>query len=120
MDPFIGSEAIASGALTRGQLRWNYVALYPNVYVPKGQATTFATNTHAAWLWSERRGIVAGRAAASLYGVRGIDDSTPIELVANHSRRRRGAIVRSERIDDDDCPGMKPCSTWTSSPGRLT
>jgi hypothetical protein len=32
---FIGSAALASGGLTRGRLRWNYRAIFPDVYVPK-------------------------------------------------------------------------------------
>ena len=102
VDPFIGTEAVASGELTRGQLRWNYVAVHPNVNLAKDQERTLLTNAHAAWLWTGRSGIVAGRAAAGLHGVGGIADATPIELIAGHSRRRRGIVVRSERIDDDE------------------
>jgi hypothetical protein len=102
MDPFIGSEAVASGALTPGQLRWNYVAVHPNVYLAKDQDRTLLTNTRAAWLWTGRKGIVAGRAAAGLHGAPTVDDSIPVELIAGHSRRRRGIVVRSERIEDDE------------------
>ena len=34
-DVFIGSAALASGRLTRGQLRWNYRPLFPDVYLSK-------------------------------------------------------------------------------------
>ena len=102
MDPFIGTEALASGALTRGQLRWNYRAVLPNVYLPKNQKPTLETNAMAAWLWTRRTGIIAGCAAAGLHGVRRIDDSTPIELIARHNGRQRGVVVREERIDDDE------------------
>jgi hypothetical protein len=30
---FVGSEALRRGALTRSRLRWNYNAIYPDVYV---------------------------------------------------------------------------------------
>ena len=33
--PIVGSVAVASGALTRGQLRWNYRPIFPDVYIPK-------------------------------------------------------------------------------------
>jgi hypothetical protein len=102
MDPFIGSEAVAGGVLTRGQLRWNYTAVHPNVYVAKGQGRTLESDALAAWLWSGRRGIVAGRAAAGLYGVLSVGESSPVELIADHSRRRPGVIVRRERIGDDE------------------
>lgn len=105
MNVFLGSQAITSGALTRGQLRWNYVAVHPDVYVAKDQKRALLTNAYAAWLWTGRSGIVAGRAAAGLHGVCSIDRATPVELIAGHSRRRQGVIgviVRSERIDGDE------------------
>lgn len=68
--PFRGSDAIASGLLSRGQLRWNYTALHPDVYVAKGIERTLAVNTHAAALWVPGS-IVAGRAAAGVHGVSG-------------------------------------------------
>jgi hypothetical protein len=113
MDPFIGSEAIASGALTRGQLRWNYTALYPNVYVAKDTARSISTNAHAAWLWTGGTGIVAGQAAAALLGVRWIDDLTPIELITNHGRKHPGLIIREERIEDDEVQARGPLSVTT-------
>ncbi len=102
MWPFVGTEAIADGVITRGQLRWNYTATYPNVYVPNDARRTMYGNAFAAWLWTRRTGIVAGRAAAALYGVDWIDVNTPIELIAKKGRPRPGVIVREERIADDE------------------
>jgi hypothetical protein len=106
MEPFIGTEAIAAGALTRGQLRWNYTAIHPNVYVAKDARRFLHTYATAAWLWTGRTGIVAGRAAAGLYGVRGIEPAVPsevpIEMIGTHRRTRPGVIIRDERIDDSE------------------
>jgi hypothetical protein len=113
VEPIIGTEAIASGALTRGQLRWNYLAAHPNVYLPKGQKRTLLTDAQAAWLWTGRRGIVAGRAAAGLHGVHGIGDSIPIDLIAQHTRKRPGIVVREERIDDDEVQTLGPLPMTT-------
>ncbi|WP_029114457.1 hypothetical protein [Mycobacterium sp. URHB0044] len=113
MDPFVGSEAIASGALTRGQLRWNYTALYPNVYVANDAARSISTNAHAASLWSGGTGIIAGKAAAALHGVRWIDESTPIELITSHGRQHPGLIVRQERIEDDEVQARGPLRVTT-------
>ncbi|AFP41740.1 type IV toxin-antitoxin system AbiEi family antitoxin [Mycolicibacterium smegmatis] len=99
MYPFIGTEAIAAGELTRGQLRWNYTAIHPNVYVAKDVRRFLSTYASAAWLWTGRTGIIAGEAAAGLYGVRGIDPETPIEMIGRRRRERRGVIIREERID---------------------
>lgn len=99
MYTFIGTEAIAAGELTRGQLRWNYTAIHPNVYVPKDVRRHLDTYASAAWLWTGRTGIIAGQAAAGLYGVDGIDPETPIEVIGKNRRERRGVIIRNERID---------------------
>jgi hypothetical protein len=113
MWPIIGTEAIASGALTRGQLRWNYTALHPNVYVDKNYERTVTTNAYAAWLWTRRTGIIAGRAAAAVHGVQLVDDSTPIELIADHGRQRRGIVIREERIADDEIQTVGPFRVTT-------
>ncbi len=98
---FIGSEALRSGRLTRGQLRWNYTAVHPNVYIPRGTRRTLAVNTRAAALWVPN-GVVTGRAAAALHGARYVGDDTPIELIGRSRRAQPGVIVRSDRIARDE------------------
>ncbi|AKN18530.1 hypothetical protein B586_06545 [Mycobacterium haemophilum DSM 44634] len=102
---FLGSEAIARGALTRGQLRWNYRKIHHDVYLPKDTVRSLRDNIHAAWLWSGRRAIVAGRAAAALHGAKWVDDFTPVELVGPFHHPPPGIIVRRERISDEDVVG---------------
>ena len=70
----VGSEAVASGVVTRGKLRWNYRAIFPDVYVPCTAQLTLRDRTIAAWLWSGRRAVIAGRAAAALHGARWVDE----------------------------------------------
>jgi hypothetical protein len=101
-DPFIGTEAIRAGRLTRGQLRWNHTAIHPGVYLPHETERTLQQNTVAAWLWTGRKGVIAGRAAAALHRAKWIDPSTPIEMIAEHTRRRNGVIVHEERIAPDE------------------
>ena len=102
MWPIVGSEALATGLLTRSALRWNYTAVHPNVYLPKGARRDLYTNTVAAWLWTDRKGVIAGRAAAALHGVDWIDDTAPIELIAKHRRRQPGIVIRDERLSGDE------------------
>ncbi|HTI76690.1 MAG TPA: hypothetical protein VL634_16950 [Mycobacterium sp.] len=99
---FVGTEAIDDGRLTRGQLRWNFTAVHPGVYLANEVERTLSLNAVAAWLWTGRRGVIAGRAAAALHGAKWVDASTPIELIAEHTRRRDGVIVREERIGADE------------------
>ena len=106
---FLGTEALRTGSLTRGRLRWRYTALYPDVYVPIAITPSLRQRTIGAWLWSGRRGIIAGRAAAALHGAQWIDAATPIELISPATRPPRGIITRAELIGDDEvvsCYGM--------------
>src|SRR5690349_3174531 len=112
-EAFVGAEAIDLGRLTRGQLRWNYTAVHPGVYVLNGIERTLFLNTVAAWLWTGRKGVSAGRAAAALHGARWVDATTPIEVIAEHTRTRRGVIVREEKIGADEitCIAELPVTT---------
>ncbi len=76
--------------------------MHPGVYVPKGAERTLHLNTVAAWLWTDRKGVLAGRAAAALHGAKWVDASTPIEVITEHTRRRKGVIVHEERMLADE------------------
>jgi len=100
--PFLGPEALQAGSLTRGQLRWRYAAAHPRVYLPKGVPQRLSSRIVAAWLWSDRRAVIAGRAAAYLHGARWVDDAVPIELITRHGRKRPGVVVREEKLGADE------------------
>lgn len=99
---FLGTEAIARGELTRGQLRWNYQRIHRNVYLQKHTPISLWNNIIGAWLWSGRRGIVAGRAAAALHGAKWVDKVTPIEIIGPFNHPPPGVIVRRERISANE------------------
>ncbi|AQA01836.1 hypothetical protein BVC93_04585 [Mycobacterium sp. MS1601] len=102
MEPVLGPESLAAGALTRGALRWNYSRVQPRVHRPKEVAATLAVRTLEAWLWSDRRAIIAGQAAAALHGAKWVTSTAPVELITEHTRKRAGIVVREERIADDE------------------
>lgn len=102
MHPIVGSEEVAAGRLTRAALRWNYTAVHPNVYVLKGATLSPYARIESAFLWTQRKGIVAGRAAAHMYGVHGALTSHDIEVIARHRRRMPGVTLHDERIGDDE------------------
>jgi hypothetical protein len=99
---FIASEAVRMGALTRGQLRWNYRPVYPDVHLPRDAELRLRERTLGAWLWSGRRGVVTGRAAAALHGALWVDDLVPIELIHANCHPPDGVITRRERIGVDE------------------
>jgi len=115
-EPFIGSEALASGALTRYQLRSRFVALHPDVYIAPGTALTAATRARAAWLWSRRRGIVAGHSAAALHGAKWVDDRAQAQLLYEHRRPPAGIRTWSDRLADDEI--ALTGGTPTTTPAR--
>lgn len=100
--PIVGSEAVASGALSRGQLRWKYRPIFPDVYLPKHSDRTLELTTIGAWLWSERRSTITGRAAAALHGAKWVDETAPIELLWRNNHAPPGIIARNERFAEDE------------------
>lgn len=101
-EPFIGSEALAGGAMSRHQLRTRYRAEHPGIYLPKHTPMSLEQRTVAAWLWSRRQAIIAGSAAAALHRTKWIDDDTPVELIHANPRAPRGVITRRDTVLDDE------------------
>lgn len=101
-DAFLACEKLANGSLTRGKLRWNYVAMFPGVYTSRGAVLNLRTRIAGAWLWSGRDAVIAGRAAAFLHGDMWVDASAPIELIAAKTRSPAGIVARNERIEDSE------------------
>lgn len=99
---FIGSEAIASGQLTEYELRRWYQPIYRDVYVARSIDPSLGDRTWAAWLWSKRRAVIAGLAAAALHGSRWVDVHEPIELIARSARSHEGLIVRNQTLAGDE------------------
>lgn len=105
--PFRGAEAIAAGRLNRHQLRTHFRALFPGVYLHRDVAATLYHRTVAAWLWSRRRGVVAGQAAAALLGVKFVDESADIELVCTNSSPPSGILTRKDVLNDDEITNIR-------------
>lgn len=101
-EPFIGSEAVAAGRLTRHQLRANFVAVHKDVYVPRGTRPNAIMRAKAAWLRSKRRGVLAGFSAAALHGARFIGPEVPAYVVDRYCRRVRGVVVWEDALSDDE------------------
>jgi hypothetical protein len=99
---FLGSEALARGELSRGRLRSAYRAIFPDVYQPAIAEPSLYGNTMAAWLWSKRRGVITGRAAAALHGAKWVDKNSPIEMIWSNNRPPPGIITRNDRFTYDE------------------
>jgi len=98
----VGSEAVRLGRLSPYQLRTVFRAIYPDVYLADYAAPSLRTRSIAAWLWSDRRGVLAGLAAAALHGSDWIDDDQPVELIWRNPHPPVGVITRNQRVEPDE------------------
>ncbi|KUH73165.1 hypothetical protein AU184_04860 [Mycolicibacterium novocastrense] len=98
--PFIGSDAVAAGHLTRAHLRSHYRPLYRGVYVPRGHQASLRERIVGVSLGSPSA-VIAGVAASAMHGAKWVGDDVPIEMIAA-VRRQRGLIVRDETLDEDE------------------
>lgn len=100
MGVFIGSEALAAGQVTRSELRRHHRRLFPDVYGPDNP--TLLDRARAAWLWSGRRGVIAGVAASGLLGARWVPEDSAIEMLWRNTHPPTGVIVRNETYARDE------------------
>jgi hypothetical protein len=101
-DPFLGSEAVASGRLSPYELRSRFVSMFPDVYLQTDAEVTAVTRAKAAWLWSRRQGVIAGQSAAALHGAKWVDARRPAEVLWPNRRPPTGIQAWSDRFADDE------------------
>ncbi|WP_197377085.1 hypothetical protein [Mycolicibacterium baixiangningiae] len=101
-DPFIGSEALACGVVSRHQLRTRYRAVFPDVYVSTVSPMSLRQRIAAAWLWSGRRATIAGLSAAALHGAKWIDADEVVDLIYDNPKPPRGIRTRRAILLDGE------------------
>ncbi|KUI05885.1 hypothetical protein [Mycobacterium sp. IS-3022] len=101
-EPFIGSEALASGRLSTYALRSRFARLFPDVYVEPDDEVTAITLAKAAYLWSRRAGVIAGQTAAAMHGAKWVDNRQPAELLWHNRRPAKGVRTWSDEYADDE------------------
>lgn len=101
-EPFVGSEAIANGDVVNSALRTRYTKLFRDVYVNAGVEPTPLVRARAGWLWSRRRGIIAGLSASALHGADWVCDTAPLEILHCNRNPLPGIQVRGDRLEDDE------------------
>lgn len=99
---FIGSEALRQGTVTPYQLRTHFRPIYPDVYLPHHVESSLRIRSEAAWLWSRRRGVLAGLAAAALHGSDWIDEDEPVELICDNQHCPAGISTSRQHLEDDE------------------
>lgn len=101
-EPFVGSEAVAAGDTSHSQLRRKYVRVFRDVYVDEGTEVTHAVRARAAWLWSGRRGTIAGFSAAALHGSEWVDAARPVDIIHDNRHPPAGLQVWGDRLASDE------------------
>jgi hypothetical protein len=115
-EPFIGSEAVAAGITTHSQLRSRYTRVFRDVYVLEGTELTPTLRAHAAWLWSRRRGVIAGFSAAAIHGSRWIDATRAVDIIHDNRHPLAGLQIWSDRLASDEIEIF--AGTAVTSPAR--
>lgn len=114
--PFIGSEALAAGGVSRHELRTYYRAIMPNVYLDKHVEPSLQQRTTAAWLWSHREAVISGAAASAMHGAKWVDPSTPIELIWRNARTPPGVVAPEALLLDTE--SVKLNGLYVTTPDR--
>lgn len=96
--PFLGTEALAAGTVTRRKLASRYEAVYRDVYLAKGAEMTAAKRAVAAWLWSGRQATLTGLSASASYGTQWIDPAAPAELYRRSGKPTTGILVHRDEL----------------------
>lgn len=83
-------------------MRSLYGPVYPGVYSPDGIELTAIERARAAWLWSRRRGVLAGNSAAAVLGAKWVSPALDAELVHSNRRPPQGITVHSDTLRDGE------------------
>ncbi|KQU46739.1 hypothetical protein ASG84_09630 [Rhodococcus sp. Leaf278] len=101
--PFVGSEAMANGLVTRQQLRGHYTRIYRDVYIEPGCELDAPTKARAAWLYSRRMAVVSGVSAAAIHGSGWISAAHDAELIwAEHRRKFAGLRINFDELRPEE------------------
>jgi hypothetical protein len=101
-EPFIGSEAVASGRVTPYALRSRYVAIHRDIFVPRDTELTAVIRAKAAWFWSGRRGVIAGLSSSALHGAKWVDARQPAQIIHENRHPPKGISTWADRVEEDE------------------
>ena len=114
--PFLGTEALAAGAVSLRTLNSRYDRVHRNVYIPKGSEMTAADRAVAAWLWSGRQSTLMGLSAAAIHGSKWVDPSQPAELHRRNGKPVEGVLIHRDELVNGEVQSVAGMSV--STPAR--
>jgi hypothetical protein len=101
-EPFLGSEALAAGSLTKYELHSRYLRLHQDVYLSRDTDITAVVRAKAPWLWTGRRGTIAGFSAAAIHGSKWVDAKLPAEVIHTNRYPNAAVRVRGDSVAEDE------------------
>lgn len=113
MRVFIGSEALASGVVSRYRLTADYRRVLPDIYAPRQHTLTLDDRIAAAWLWSRGRAVITGAAASALHGALWVGDEVPVELNHVHNRTPAGIVLRRDSVGGSEITRLRGMAVTT-------
>ncbi|WP_165922422.1 endonuclease domain-containing protein [Pseudonocardia endophytica] len=125
--PFVGSEAIAAGAVTPAVLKGpGYRSPFRGIAVAADVPDSFALRSEAAFLVVRGTGALAGYSAAEMLGADCAPASAPAEVVLPERQRRtraglivhRDAVPEAEIVRDVPVRVRDRRGRWRPLPGR--
>jgi len=114
--PFRSTEMLSTGAMTEHHLRTRYRQLFPGIYLPRDAEVNVSQRAHAAWLWTERSGVVAGAAASAVHGAKWVDASAVVDLIHRHHKTAAGLRVHRDVLMDNEIAHVQGLAV--TSPAR--
>jgi hypothetical protein len=115
-EPFLGSAAVDTGALTRAHLRSErFTTVFRDVYVDATARMDLTLRSKAAHLLLPDDGALCGYSAAQLLGADCAPESAPAELIAPKGSvaKRRGLVVRQAVLAPAEIETVKGCRVTT-------
>jgi hypothetical protein len=118
--PFLGSEAVAGGLVSRDQLRGpRFRRVFPDVYLPSSVELDLVTRSMAAYLLvRDRDGVLGGYSAAVLLDAGCGPYPAPAEVIVPRRARAhpglritRGEVTGADRVLVEGCRVTTPLRT---------
>lgn len=98
--PFRGSAAMATGRLSRNDLRTRYRPLFRDIYIGVDEEVTAAVRAYAAAMATGA--VLAGCSAAAVLGTKWLTADRPVHLVRADRHSRPGIIAHSWHLEDEE------------------
>ncbi len=113
--PIRGWEAVEAGVLSVRELRRFYVPVYPGVHAPRGAEPSAVQRSQAAWLWSRRRGVIAGLSAAAMLGAKWIEPGLAAELIHTNRRQPPMLVVHTDDVAAEEIQRVEGICVTTAA-----